>query len=373
MCDWCIHFKCRPQKAVMENIQATHLLQLIHLDYVTIKVTEGGKDVHMLVIADHFMQYMQALVTSLQTAKCTAQALWGQIIFHYGLLKSIVSDQGWNFKGDLIAELCKLARVQKLCTSPCHPQMNGQCECFNHTLINMLGTLPPHKTSSWIDMLLTLVHVHNCTRSTAMRFSPDYLMHDQKPWLTVDLYFGIHRADMNVTASTKCVQQLCERLKCIYKTAQHVIEKENKRHKQNYDHKVRCTQLEVGDMVLLKRMGIRGKHKIQDHWKKTISHLDGQPYVGLPVSRITPVAGEVKVKLCTKTCYSYLEATLMRSQQGVDRPQDCILAVSDDGLLETEVLSTDPKPMGEGHAINVQCVQTVFKLNYWVKTIWGWV
>ena len=40
-----------------------------------IRVTEDGKDVHVLVIRDHFMWYMQALVTSLETAKCTAQAL----------------------------------------------------------------------------------------------------------------------------------------------------------------------------------------------------------------------------------------------------------------------------------------------------------
>ena len=60
----------------MENIQATHPLQLVHLDYPMIKAAEGGKDVHVLIITDHFMRYAQALVTSLQTAMCIAQALW---------------------------------------------------------------------------------------------------------------------------------------------------------------------------------------------------------------------------------------------------------------------------------------------------------
>ena len=60
----------------MENNQAMHPLELEYLYYLTIKVTEAGKDVHMLVIMDHFMWYVQALVTS-QDAKCIAQAFFG--------------------------------------------------------------------------------------------------------------------------------------------------------------------------------------------------------------------------------------------------------------------------------------------------------
>ena len=84
-CEWWIPFKSKPQKAVMENIQATHQLQLVHLDYLTFEVTEGGRDVYVLIITDHFMRYAQALVTSLQTAKCTAQALltnlWSTMVY----------------------------------------------------------------------------------------------------------------------------------------------------------------------------------------------------------------------------------------------------------------------------------------------------
>ena len=78
-CDQCIHFKSRPQTAVMQTIQATHPLQLIYFDYCMIKATEGEKDVPMLVIMDHFMWYAQGLVTSLQTDKCIVQALKGSI------------------------------------------------------------------------------------------------------------------------------------------------------------------------------------------------------------------------------------------------------------------------------------------------------
>ena len=35
----------------MENIEATYPMELVHIDYLTIKANEGGKDVHILVIA----------------------------------------------------------------------------------------------------------------------------------------------------------------------------------------------------------------------------------------------------------------------------------------------------------------------------------
>ena len=172
-CEQCIWFKSKPQRPAMEGIQATHPLQLVHLDYLIIEVTEGEKNVHMLIITDHFMTYAQAIVTSSQTAKCTAQALWDWFVVHYGLPESIIYDQSQNF-GWPISELSRLVKGQKLCTSMYHPQTNRQCEWFNHTLINMLCTFPPNKKSNWRDMVLTFVHVYNCTWSTATGFSPYY-------------------------------------------------------------------------------------------------------------------------------------------------------------------------------------------------------
>ena len=104
------------EKAAMENIQTTHPLELIHLDFLTNEATESGKDGHLLVIMDHFMWSAQALVTSLWTVKCTAQALWDIFIVHNSY-HSTITDQGWNFESDLTTGQCKSAKVQKLHTN----------------------------------------------------------------------------------------------------------------------------------------------------------------------------------------------------------------------------------------------------------------
>ena len=45
--------------------------------------------------------------------------------------------------------LCKAAGIKKTRTAPYHPMVNGQAECFNHTLLLMLGTFEPPKRFDW--------------------------------------------------------------------------------------------------------------------------------------------------------------------------------------------------------------------------------
>ena len=58
--------------------------------------------------------------------------------------RKMLTDQGKNFESSVVRELCELAGVQKLRTTPYHLERNGQCEHFNQMLINMIRTLPTH-------------------------------------------------------------------------------------------------------------------------------------------------------------------------------------------------------------------------------------
>ena len=53
-CERCLQFKASPNRAPMKNVNATYLMELVHMDYLMIEANEGGKDVHILVITDHF-------------------------------------------------------------------------------------------------------------------------------------------------------------------------------------------------------------------------------------------------------------------------------------------------------------------------------
>ena len=139
-CQNCLKRKAIPDVTPLQSIIASQPMELVHMDFLSIEPSKGNIE-NVLVIADHFTRYAQAYASKTQTAQATAKLLWENLIRDYGFPEKLLSDQGRNFESELISELCKLAQVEKVHTTPYHPMINGQCERFNSTLCNMLGTL----------------------------------------------------------------------------------------------------------------------------------------------------------------------------------------------------------------------------------------
>ena len=63
-------------------------------------------------------------MTPNQTAKMVTRFLYQGYIPIFGALARLLSDQGANFMGSIIDEMCMLLGMKKLQTMPYHPQTN---------------------------------------------------------------------------------------------------------------------------------------------------------------------------------------------------------------------------------------------------------
>ncbi len=93
-----------------------------------------------------------------------ARCLWDHFLLHYGFPEKLHSDQGPDFESRTIQELCKVAGIRKVRTTPYHPRGNP-VERFNRTLLQMLGTLENDKKAHWKEFVKPLVHAYNCTKN----------------------------------------------------------------------------------------------------------------------------------------------------------------------------------------------------------------
>ena len=110
------------------------------------------------------------------------------------------------------------------------------------------------------------------------------------------LDFGTNTAELKGNTSIKYVENLKQRIEWAYKTANEVVKKEQEQNK-HYDWKVKCTQLKVGDKVLLKHTAFKGKHTIQDRWENTIYEVMEQPLGKIPVFNVKSMEGDDKTKV----------------------------------------------------------------------------
>ena len=231
-----------------------------------------------------------------QTARTTAKVLFENYFIHYGFPKRLHSDQGRNFESRTIAELCKIAGIEKSRTTPFHPMGNGLAERFNSTLLSMLGTLELTQKQNWKSHIGSLVHAYNCTKHNTTGFSPYYLMFGRHPRIPVDLVLG-KVEDQDTTSVDQYVASLQNQLKKAFEVAESATKSNQMGHKKVYDRKIRGAVLEIGDRVLLWNVGLKGTNKLADKWSEEVYVVTGKPNDNIPVYEVRLEQGSKKIRV----------------------------------------------------------------------------
>ena len=79
-----------------------------------------------------------------------------KVVARVGIPGKILTDQGSNFKSQLLAELYRMLHIRPIRASPYHPQTDGLVKRYNQTLKAMLGKVHIQEGKDW-DLLLPYV------------------------------------------------------------------------------------------------------------------------------------------------------------------------------------------------------------------------
>ena len=108
--------------------------------------------------------------------------------------------------------MCSLLGVEKIRTTPYHPQTNRAAERVYQTLQCMIGKLKSEKRRKWPANIGSIIIAYNSTRSLVTGYSPYYLMFGQRPWLPIDLLFPMHQMQMFICTIDEYVASLYDYL-----------------------------------------------------------------------------------------------------------------------------------------------------------------
>ena len=143
--------------APMQTFSSAAPLEFIVLDFLQFDTCTGGYK-HLLVLTDLFSNFVQICPATNKSAKTASDRLYNYFMLRYGLPGKIVHDQRREFENDLFSQLSFYCSIERLKTTPYHPQTNDPTEHMNQTILLMLkGTLSGLRRFLATESLLKMV------------------------------------------------------------------------------------------------------------------------------------------------------------------------------------------------------------------------
>ena len=144
-CKKCKVYEKKDPKVPLCTITAMEPMDLVHIDLVLMEVTVETKKKpvvqKILVVTDHFSQFVQAYKVKNKRAITIAKCLYNNYFRHYGFPQCLLSDKGTELCNAILNKMCTYLNIKKLHTSPYHLQMNGAVEHVHQTLERMIAKL----------------------------------------------------------------------------------------------------------------------------------------------------------------------------------------------------------------------------------------
>jgi hypothetical protein len=193
-----------------------------------------------------------------QTAEKVAESFVKNIVLIYGIPNKILTDQGSNFMSDVFKRICRLFKIEKICTTAYHPESNGALERTHKTLTNYLRFFCNSKTDDWDEWLPFACFTYNTTPHSVTKYTPYEVIFGRianvpgRLQQTAQLLYNFDDIVLSIKQRMQTCQQLARERLIKFKESQGQAA-------ISFDH-----EFKRDDLVLLK---VEARHKLEPLWK----------------------------------------------------------------------------------------------------------
>ena len=145
---------------------------------------------YILVMSELYTKYVVVVPIRDKAATTVATAIVEEWITKFG------ADQGANFNGDIMHDVCKIFMIDKTRTrtSPYHPQGKGQVERFNRVIADTISKYCAERRQERDLYLQHFLFVYNTTVHRTTRLTPFSMLFGKEAKFSIDLYYRKPRA-----------------------------------------------------------------------------------------------------------------------------------------------------------------------------------
>ena len=208
---------------------------------------------YILTIIDYATRYPEAVPLKAIDTITIAESLV-EVFSRVGIPREIMSDNGSQFKSDLMQEINRLLSVKAVHSTPYHAASNGCVERLNGTLKSMLKKACSEHPKDWDRCIPAILFAYREVPNDTLGFSPFELLYGKNvrgPLSILHELITNEALDNELRNSYLYVLELRERLEEAAEIALANAKVSAKKYKQYFDSRAKPRSLSVGDEVLL--------------------------------------------------------------------------------------------------------------------------
>ena len=148
-----------------------------------------------MVATDYFSKWIEVDAFSSINYRDVTQFIWKNIVFRFGIPRSIVSDKGPQFDSRVYRDFCQELKIKNLYSTPQYPQSNGQAEASNQTLLTALKKRLDSAKRKWVEELPGVLWAYRTTAWKPIDISPFTLAYGMEAVIPTEVGLPTIRAD----------------------------------------------------------------------------------------------------------------------------------------------------------------------------------
>ncbi|CAG2194960.1 unnamed protein product [Mytilus edulis] len=127
---------------------------------------------YILIFSDYLTRWPEAIPVPNADATTTAKVFIEEVVCRHGAPRQLLSDNGKNFRSNLVKEICKLMNTKKTFTTAYHPETDGLVERFNGTLTAMLSMYVSGHQRDWDTFIPFVLFAYRTSLHESIQETP---------------------------------------------------------------------------------------------------------------------------------------------------------------------------------------------------------
>ncbi len=284
-CEKCqVRSKYRPRRApVVERPILAEPFESVAIDLVGPLPKGKGGNRYILTYICLATRWPEAVPLRSITAKAVMDGLWS-IFSRTSVPEKILTDQGSQFCGKVMTQLCEQLGIDKVRTSPYHPETNGAVERMHGTMKSVLGK-SIDEGLDWVGQLCFVLFVLRQMPHADSGYSPFDMVYGFRVRTPLDaLYHGLYEVEAERLNVCEWVTKMAERLESVRDSAALRMAKGKESRLQYVNKGTKLREFKVGDLVLYRVPGMTCK--LSDSWQGPYKVLRKMGVVNYRIGRV---------------------------------------------------------------------------------------